>query len=59
MRRRDLLAFGSAAVVAGSVGSRAQHVTVPVIGWLGTESAGSFEKCGARVPAGIEPERLR
>ena len=43
MRRRDLLAFGSAAVVAGSVGSRAQHVTMPVIGWLGTELAGSFE----------------
>ena len=43
MRRRDLLAFGSAAVVAGSVGSRAQPVTAPAIGWLGTESAGSFE----------------
>jgi putative tryptophan/tyrosine transport system substrate-binding protein len=43
MRRRDVIALGSAAVLAGSVGSRAQHVAVPVIGWLGTESAGSFE----------------
>jgi len=43
MRRRDLLVFAIAGVVAGSVGSQAQPVTRPVIGWLSTESAGSFE----------------
>ena len=43
MWRRDLLLFAIAGVVAGSVGSQAQPVTRPVIGWLSTESAGSFE----------------
>src|SRR5215207_1979275 len=43
MRRRDLLVLAIAGVVAGSVGSQAQPVTRPVIGWLSTESAGSFE----------------
>jgi len=43
MQRRALLAFGIAGVVAGFVGSRAQRVSQQVIGWLSSESAGSFE----------------
>jgi putative ABC transport system substrate-binding protein len=43
MQRRALLAFGIAGVVAGFVGSRAQCVSQQVIGWLSSESAGSFE----------------
>jgi putative ABC transport system substrate-binding protein len=43
MRRREFLGVLSATVAAWPFTARAQRTTMPVIGWLSSESASSFE----------------